>query len=89
MASEIWESGERDLEEGREGNKNICIYTIFSALYNQKQFLYTCVSIKSEKASERLKESGERDIRERDAFANVCYGTQLNQILATPFILGY
>ena len=32
--SEKGEGGERDLGEGIEGNKNICIYTIFSALYN-------------------------------------------------------
>ena len=32
--SEKGKGGERDLEEGREENKNICIYTIFSALYN-------------------------------------------------------
>ena len=92
MASEIWESGERDLEEGREGNENICIYTIFSDLYNYKQFLYTCIWIKSEEASERLEESGERDIWERGAwhfFATVCYGAQLNQTLAILFILGY
>ena len=37
-------------------------------------------------------ESGEQDFWERDAWqtlANVCYGAQLNQTLATPFILGY
>ncbi|TMX04746.1 hypothetical protein EJD97_004975 [Solanum chilense] len=36
-------------------------------------------------------ESGERDFLERDAWqtlANVCYGAQFNQTLATPFILG-
>ena len=65
--SEKGEGGERDLEEGRERNRNMCIYTIFYVLYNWKQFLYTCVCLKSKEASERLEESGERDIWERDA----------------------
>ena len=93
--SEKGEGGKRDLGEWRarsgrpERGEQKYMY-----LYNFLCFiqLKTIFCIKSEEASERLEVSGEQDIWERSAwqfFANVCYGAQLNQTLATPFILGY
>ena len=66
------------------------VYIQFSlALYKIETELYTFVY----KARE-VSENGEwraRFLGERrwQILANVCYGAQLNQTLATPFILGY
>ena len=89
MASEIWESGELDLGEGREGNENICIYTISSRfIQTQTHFIHLCL-YKSER--------GERDChqtrvaseihQERGEIAIVCYEVQLNQTIFIAFNL--
>ena len=51
--------------------------------------LYTSMH-KAREASEN-EEWRARFLRERrwSILANICYGAQLNQTLATPFILGY
>ena len=66
------------------------MYTQFSlALYKTETELYTSV-YKAREASEngewRARFLGERRWQILD---NVCYGAQLNQTLAIPFILGY
>ena len=66
------------------------VYIQFSlALYKTETELYTSV-YKAREASEngewRTRFFGERHWQ---ILANVCYGAQLNQTLAIPFILGY
>ena len=66
------------------------VYIQFSlALYKTETELYTSV-YKAREASEngewRARFLGERRWQ---ILANVCYGAQLNQSLAIPFILGY
>ena len=97
--SEKGEGGERDLGEWRARSgrwergeqKYMYLYNFFCFIQLETIFLHLCL-YKKWGTSERLEESGERDIWERDAwqfFANVCYGSQLSQTLTTPFILGY
>ena len=66
------------------------VYIQFSlALYKTETELYTSVykaSEPSENGEWRARFLGERRWQ---ILANVCYEAQLNQILATPFILGY
>ena len=66
------------------------VYIQFSlALYKTETELYTSV-YKAREASKngewRARFLGERRLTN---FANVCYGAQLNQTIATPIILGY
>ena len=67
------------------------MYIQFSlALYKTETELYTSSVYKAREASEngewRARFLGERRWQ---ILANVCYGAQLNQTLAIPFILGY